>query len=148
MSSIFFCTVASFTPDPFPVSRATSAPVTTAAMAAAGVVLPIPISPAARSFTPLFASSRAIRTPNITDSSACSRVMAGPCEKSSAPHITLPSMIHGYDTRAFTCPVFGSVITIDPLHGSKANIEGVISNNLILRVIQLYADHDPFFRAE
>ena len=53
-----------------------------------GVVLPMPISPAATMSSPLAFSSRSMSMPTCRHSRACSRVMAGPLLKSLAPCMT------------------------------------------------------------
>ena len=76
------------TPEPRPVTVSTGVPVSTATMAEEGVVLPMPISPAATMSSPLAFSSRAMSIPTCRHSSACSLVMAGPLLKSLAPCMT------------------------------------------------------------
>ena len=76
-------------PEPMPVTSSTDAPVSTAAIAEEGEVLPMPISPAASRVTPRAASSRAMSMPTCTQANASSRVMAGPSLKSRAAWTTL-----------------------------------------------------------
>ena len=88
MSFIFLRMTSPLTPEPRPVTVSTGVPVSTATMAEEGVVLPMPISPAATMSSPLFFSSRAMSMPTCRHSRACSRVMAGPLLKSLAPCMT------------------------------------------------------------
>ncbi len=64
-------------PVPRPVTSATGRPVSTAAMAVLGVVLPMPISPVPNRSTS-GASMLATSIPASTAMTACVRVMAGP----------------------------------------------------------------------
>ena len=77
MTEILCCLCSSSMPVPGPVSSATGFPVSTAAMAVLGVVLPIPISPVPKMSTS-GASVLATSTPASTAMTAWVRLMAGP----------------------------------------------------------------------
>ena len=91
-------------PEPMPVTSSTDAPVSTAAMAEEGEVLPMPISPAASRVTPRAASSRAMSMPTCTQANASSRVMAGPSLKSRAACMTLRRTSPSTSSRSFFTP--------------------------------------------
>ena len=92
-----------------PVTSATDAPVSTAAMAEEGEVLPMPISPAASRVTPRAASSRAMSMPACRQASASSRVMAGPSLKSRAACMTLRRTRPSTSSRSFFIPTSTTV---------------------------------------
>ena len=88
ITAIFRSSPSSDRPAPRPVTSSTRRPSSTAVTAAAVVVLPMPISPAANRRYPLPLSSSASVMPVTTAATASSRVMAGPLAMLLVPRVT------------------------------------------------------------
>ena len=84
-TDVLWAIIASSIPVPRPVTCAAGCPVSAAIRQAEGVVLPIPMSPVATASYPASTRSSATSMPTPMASSACSRVMAGPTERSAVP---------------------------------------------------------------
>ena len=83
-------------PVPRPVVSSGGRPVKAEMRHAAGVVLPMPMSPVtSRSTPPLSTSSSATPAPAITARAASSRLMAGPRLRSSVPCLTFAARNRG-----------------------------------------------------
>ena len=104
MTATLRASVTSSMPVPRPVTAAGARPVSAAIRAAAGVVLPMPISPVTRQRAPSATSIAATSAPASSAAAAWSTVMAGPSVRSAVPAATLRSSSPGCSSRAAATP--------------------------------------------
>jgi hypothetical protein len=104
MTATFRARVTSSMPVPRPVTAAGGRPVSAAMSAAAGVVLPMPISPVTRQRAPSSTSIAATSAPVSRAVAVCSIVMAGPPVRSAVPGATLRSSSPGWSSSGVATP--------------------------------------------